>query len=77
MGTEAYPFIDQASGREMAVYFGDHAGVEHPDCDYLAEVMPDLDAFFCRYCQWNGRISGAWFMGLLEAHPDGSSDATP
>lgn len=34
--------------------------VEHPDCDQLADVSLDLDAYFCTGCQWNGRISGAW-----------------
>lgn len=62
-----YPFTDPVSGRECIVHFGDAPGVEHPDCIYRAEVSPDLDAFFCFECSFNGRISGAWFMDLLEA----------
>lgn len=65
---DAHPFIDPITRREVSVHFGDAPGVEHPGCVYRAEVMPELDAFFCRYCQWNGRISGAWFMDLLTVH---------
>jgi hypothetical protein len=42
-------------------------GVEHPGCEERAVVSPDLDCFYCRSCGWNGRISGAWFMDMLEA----------
>lgn len=51
----------------------DETGVEHPIpntmwmCKHLAHVSPDLDAFYCSTCQWNGRISGAWFMDLWRA----------
>lgn len=68
-------FRDGVSGREMTLvlgpeplrpYDGKH-GVRHPDCDHLADVSPDLDAFYCSECKWNGRISGAWFMDMWEA----------
>ena len=42
-------------------------GVEHPDCTYLAVVSPDLDAYYCSECRWNGRISGAWFLDKWRA----------
>lgn len=61
-----HPFIDPVSGEACAVHMGkDDPGVEHPRCGYRAEVTPELDAFFCRYCGWNGRLSGAWFVDLL------------
>jgi hypothetical protein len=63
----AHPFTDPVSGRECTVHFGEAPGVEHPDCTFRAEVSPEIDAFYCRHCGWNGRISGAWFMDLLNA----------
>lgn len=62
-----HAFIDPISDRECVLHIGDEAGIEHPGCQFRAEVYPALDAFFCRECQWNGRISGAWFMDLLRA----------
>ena len=65
----AHPFTDPISGRECVVHLGDgdDVGIEHPDCEYRAEVTPELDCFFCRHCKHNGRISGAWFVDLLMA----------
>lgn len=48
----------------------DATGVEHPECARLAHVSPDLDAFYCQRCHWNGRISGAWFMDLWRTRPE-------
>jgi hypothetical protein len=64
----AWPFTDPVSGQQCTLridgtQYGD-AGVEHPGCERLADVSPDLDAFYCPGCGWNGRISGAWFMEL-------------
>jgi hypothetical protein len=66
---DKYPFTDLVSHREVTLHMGVEPGVEHPDCIYRAEVSPELDCFFCTHCGWNGRISGAWFMDLLMAHP--------
>lgn len=69
-----HDFTDPISGRRLRVVTDgtfDGSGVEHPDCGRLADVSPELDAFFCPACQWNGRISGAWFMDLHGAHRDG------
>jgi hypothetical protein len=41
-------------------------GIIHPDCDQLADVSPDLDCFYCETCQWNGRVSGAWVVDVIE-----------
>jgi hypothetical protein len=68
----AYAFVDVVSGRPVILHVGDEVGVEHPGCAYRAEVVPELDAFFCRECAWNGRISGAWFMKLLMAGENGA-----
>jgi hypothetical protein len=26
----------------------------------------DLDAFYCPVCRWNGRVSGAWCVHVIE-----------
>lgn len=43
------------------------AGVEHPDCDQLADVAVHLDAFYCPTCRWNGRITGGWVVDMWRA----------
>jgi hypothetical protein len=63
----AHPFTDLVSMQSCTLHMGEAPGVEHPDCIYRAEVTPCLDCFYCTYCGWNGRISGAWFMDLLMA----------
>jgi hypothetical protein len=66
----AHPFTDVISGKECIVHLADgdgtDFGIEHPDCEYRAEVFPEIDAFYCTHCKLNGRISAAWFMRLLE-----------
>ena len=42
-------------------------GIEHNNCPELADLSIELDAFYCRACQWNGRISGAWAVDVIEA----------
>lgn len=42
-------------------------GVEHPGCDALADLVLDLDAFWCPLCRRNGRISGAWAADMIAA----------
>lgn len=42
------------------------AAVAHPHCTKLADLSADLDAFFCRSCHQNGRISGAWATDMIE-----------
>lgn len=41
-------------------------GIRHPGCVELADVSPELDAFFCPACRWNGRVSGAWCNRKIE-----------
>jgi hypothetical protein len=41
-------------------------GVMHPGCARLADVSPDLDAFYCTDCGWNGRVSGAWVCDVRD-----------
>jgi hypothetical protein len=63
----AHAFTDPITNREVTLIVGeemDATGVRHPGCPALAHVSPDLDAFYCAACRWNGRISGAWFMDL-------------
>lgn len=69
-------FRDPISGRECMLRVGIDVdrlrpgmvglGVRHGTCDQLADVSPDLDCFFCPGCGWNGRVSGAWAMDMLE-----------
>jgi len=63
----AYPFTDRGDPTEVTLYMDEAPGVEHPGCIYRAEVIPELDCFYCRHCGRNGRISGAWFTDLLMA----------
>lgn len=65
-------FIDDVQGGEctLVVYpqaGAPRAGVAHPRCEALADLAIDLDAFFCPLCHRNGRISGAWAAGVIEA----------
>jgi len=41
-------------------------GIAHPDCDELADLSVELDAFYCPACGWNGRVSGAWCIDMIE-----------
>lgn len=59
-----YPFTDPSSGAECVLVIdataaGEH-GVEHPGCSTLADVVPQLDAWYCPDHDHQGRISGAW-----------------
>jgi hypothetical protein len=73
-------FVDPISGEDVALVVpaggrvcpspGEpKIGVEHPRCDNLADLAIELDAFYCPRCQWNGRISGAWAVDVIEAAP--------
>lgn len=49
-------------------------GVAHTDyCDRLADVMPDLDAFYCPGCSFNGRISGAWVLDVRRSDEEAAA----
>jgi len=53
-------------------------GVRHPSvpgeaCIVLADLEIELDAFYCRLCQWNGRISGAWAADMIGAAKEGAA----
>ena len=82
MGSYArFAFTDLISGRECelvappggAVYpeVGQpKIGVAHPGCEMLADLCVELDAFYCPAywgCGWNGRVSGAWCLDMIEA----------
>jgi len=41
-------------------------GIRHPDCPEVADLSVELDAFYCPTCGWNGRVSGAWCVDLIE-----------
>ena len=72
VGYTEHPFRDPISGRDVTLVFGPEPlapydgkhGVRHDGCDRLADVSPDLDAWYCTVCQASGRISGAWFMDV-------------
>lgn len=71
MADGAHPFTDPVSGRDVVLHLVDGLGVAHGDCPVLADVLPEIDAFYCPACRWNGRISGAWFTGLVAASRKG------
>lgn len=61
----AYDFTDPISGHMVTLHVAPTLGVKHGDCPQRADVSVELDAFYCSFCGWNGRISGAWVMDLL------------
>lgn len=63
--TDRYPFTDPISGQRCFLRLPEKA-IEHPDCEHLADVSPELDAFYCSTCRWNGRVSGAWVVDVTE-----------
>lgn len=68
-------FVDPVTGGqvELVVRRGaplwTAAAVVHPGCTEEADVALDLDAFFCRECGRNGRVSGAWIVALWTSVP--------
>ena len=64
-----YPFTDLVRLREceLVIEPGRLPRVRHPGCIVLADVSVELDAFYCRFCQWNGRVPGAWVHDLTTA----------
>lgn len=76
-----FPFTDPVTGREcvLCIPAGGRVypragqpktGIRHPGCDQLADLCAELDAFWCRVCRWNGRVSGAWAMTMIKEVPD-------
>lgn len=81
-------FRDPISNRECMLRIGVNVdrlrpgmvgmGVRHGTCVQMADVSPELDAFYCPGCGWNGRVSGAWVMEKLdESWDEESRGATP
>ena len=76
MTARELPFIDPISGKRcfLVIPAGGHCypaigqpkiGIRHPRCVILADLAAELDAFWCRNCHWNGRISGQWAMDKI------------
>lgn len=67
-------FTDPSSDRTVTLviqgpdpsFWNGTIGVRHGDCPTLADVSPDIDAFYCQACRWNGRVSGAWAIDMAE-----------
>ena len=85
MAEVTYPFTDDVSGRVCDLVIPPHGnvfavpgqpkiGVRHPDCDAVADLCMDLDAFYCPACKWNGRISGAWAADVIGGVSGGEDD---
>jgi hypothetical protein len=68
-------FVDPISGQELVLRLDGDPGVEHPGCHTRADVVADLDAFYCAACGRNGRIGGAWYLHLLENQAAGGHTA--
>lgn len=79
-------FRDPITGRECVLRAGIDVdrlrpglpglGVLHGECPTIADVSPDLDCFYCQTCRWNGRISGAWAMEMLDGAVSTGEDPT-
>lgn len=65
-----FPFGDPVSGESvsLAIAGDDDPKVMHRDCLRLADVEPEIDAFYCTACGMNGRVSGQWVMEAFETH---------
>lgn len=65
---DRHRFTDPITRTEVTLIVRDDvAGVEHPQCDHLADVSAELDAFYCTVCEWSGRIGGAWYASKVRA----------
>lgn len=64
-------------GRIFPVKGQPKIGVRHGTCAETADLAVELDAFYCPTCGWNGRISGAWAIEMINAAgpEDGSDNA--
>lgn len=64
-------FHDPLSQTDVTLVIGedaDHTGVRHECVDgteNLAGVSAELDCAFCADCQWQCRISGAWYLDMV------------
>lgn len=67
MAVTSHPFTDPISHETVVLHVDDDPGVSHPRCDQRARVSPELDCFYCTACRWNGRISGAWYIDMIDA----------
>ena len=74
VGVKHHTFLDPIRGQMCAlvipvdgtVWHEPKIGVAHPDCDALADLSVELDAFHCQSCRWKGRVSGAWCVDMIE-----------
>lgn len=67
--TDQHEFVDGITRKTFTLQIGPNratTGVRHDECARLAEVSPELDSAFCTRCNWQCRISGAWFVDLWE-----------
>lgn len=61
-------FIEPVNGGacSLIVKPGKRPVVRHPNCRSMADVIIELDAFYCMKCHFGGRISGAWAAECAE-----------
>lgn len=60
-----HEFVDPIR-REYCWLNTEPPGVYHPGCGELADLVVELDAFYCPACGYNGRISGAWAVACMQ-----------
>lgn len=67
--TVAADFTDLISWKNCSLAIdaetGNCKGVSHPGCPVLADLVIELDAFFCPACKMNGRVTGAWAADVI------------
>jgi len=66
---DSWVFTDYITGDRcfLVVQSGVKPGIRHPKCPVMADIIVELDAFYCLECHYSGRISGAWARDILAA----------
>lgn len=66
---ELWAFRELASGTHCFLAFEPNGKpvIKHPKCQEMADVIAELDAFYCMKCRYSGRISGAWVREIADA----------
>lgn len=66
---DSWVFTDYLTGDRcfLVITPGGKPGIRHPKCPVMADLIAELDAFYCMECKYNGRISGRWAVEIAAA----------